>query len=135
MHVLVVENDLDTRDLLYEALIDAGYEVSQAKGFFEALQLSGQHPDISVVVVDLDAHIRLSGMEMAGAMRQRLEDSHYILTCSDWETLDRSCADDMSVLRKPYGRIELLGAVRRGVARRNERRRFRLSKGADRRCA
>ena len=135
MHVLVVENDLDTRDLLYKALIDAGYEVSQAKGFSEALQLSGLHPDIGVVVVDLSACVRLSGIEMAGEMRQRLNNSHYILTSSDWEALEPPCPEDMTVLRKPYGKVELLRAIRRGVARRNEKRRFNASKGQHRRRA
>jgi DNA-binding response OmpR family regulator len=135
MHVLVVENDLDTRDLLYKALIDAGYEVSQAKGFSEALQLSGLHPDIGIVVVDLSACVRLSGIEMAGEMRQRLDNSHYILTSSDWDALEPSCPEDMTVLRKPYGKVELLHAIRGGVARRNERRRFSASKSRNRRCA
>ncbi|WP_158621166.1 response regulator [Dyella dinghuensis] len=135
MHVLVVENDLDTRDLLYKALIDAGYEVSQAKGFSEALQLSGQHPDIGLVVVDLHTCVRLSGVEMAGEMRQRLSNSHYILTSSDWDALDPTCPDDMTILRKPYGRIELLRAVCGGVARRNERRRFGALKRPNRRRA
>ena len=135
MHVLVVENDLDTRDLLYKALVDAGYEVSQAKGFSEALQLSGEHPDIGLVVVDLHACVRLSGIEMAGEMRQRLNNSHYILTSSDWDALAPACPDDMTMLRKPYGKVELLRAVRRGVARRNDKRRFSAPKSPDRRRA
>jgi DNA-binding response OmpR family regulator len=135
MHVLVVENDLDTRDLLYKALIDAGYEVSQAKGFSEALQLSGQHPDIGLVVVDLHTCVRLSGAEMASKMRQRLSNSHYILTSSDWDALEPPCPDDMTMLRKPYGKVELLRAVRRGVARGNERRRFSTPKYPNRRRA
>jgi DNA-binding NtrC family response regulator len=135
MHVLVVENDPDTRDLLHKALIDAGYEVSQAKGFSEALQFSGLHPDIGVVVVDLNTCVRLSGIEMAGEMRQRLNNCHYVLTSSDWDALDPPCPEDMTVLRKPYGKVELLGAVHRGVARRNERRRFNASKSPNRRRA
>lgn len=128
MHVLVVENDLDTRDLLYKALVDAGYEVSRAKGSSEALRLSGLHPDIGVVVVELNACVRLSGIEMAEEMRQRLDNSHYILTSGDWAALELPCPEDMTVLRKPYGKIELLRAVRRGVARRNEKHRFNASK-------
>jgi DNA-binding response OmpR family regulator len=135
MHVLVVENDLDTRDLLYKALIDAGYEVFQAKGLSEALKLSGLHPDIGIVVVDLNACVRLSGIEMAGEMRQRLDNSHYILTSSDWDALEPACPEDMTVLRKPYGKVELLHAIRRGVARRNERRRFSASKSRNQRRA
>lgn len=124
MHVLVVENDQDTRDLLYKALIDAGYEVSQAKGLAQALQLSGLHPDIGVVVVDIHHRPQSSGFEMAREMRRRLDNGHYILASSDWDTLDPTCPDDVSVLPKPYGKTQLLRAVYRGVAYRDERRRF-----------
>ena len=104
-------------------------------GFSEALQLSGKHPDIGLVVVDLHTCVRLSGVEMAGEMRQRLNNSHYILTSSDWDALGPACPDDMTMLRKPYGKVELLRAVRRGVARRKERRRFSVPKRPNRRRA
>lgn len=116
MHVLVVENDLDTLDLLYHALINAGYEVSQARDVADALRLSRLHPDIGVVVANVRLDHQISGMEMAGKMRQRLN-SHYILASGDWDVLASPCPDDISVLRKPYGKEELLCAVRHGVAR------------------
>jgi DNA-binding NtrC family response regulator len=117
MHVLVVDNDWDTCDLVYHALSHAGYEVSQAKGVAEALHLSRQHPDIRVVVADMRLDHQISGVEMAGKMRQSLNNSHYILASGDWDALQSHCPDDMSVLRKPYGKADLLRAVRYGAAR------------------
>jgi DNA-binding NtrC family response regulator len=117
MHVLVVDNDWDTRDLVYHALSNAGYKVSQAKGVAEALRFSRLHPDIDVVVTDMRLDHEVTGMEMAGKMRQSLNNSHYILASGDWDALSSHCPDDMSVLRKPYGKADLLRAVRHGATR------------------
>jgi DNA-binding response OmpR family regulator len=124
MHVLVVEYDRDTRDLLKQALNDAGYEVSQAKGHTDALRLSRLHPDIDVTIVDTHACPSRSGIDVTREIRRRLNNSHYIVTSCDWETLKSSRFDDVSVLRKPYGKKELLRAVHCGVARCVERRLF-----------
>jgi DNA-binding NtrC family response regulator len=116
MHVLVVDNDLDTRDLVYHALSKAGYKVSQARGVAEALRLSRLHPDIGVVVTDMRLDHEVTGMEMAKKMRQGLRHRHYILASGDWDALGSHCPQDMSVLRKPYGNADLLRAVRHGIA-------------------
>ena len=117
MHVLVVENDLDTRDLIYQALTRAGYRVSQATGLSDALRLSRLYPDIGVVVADMRLGRRISGIDMACEMRCRLYGSHYILASVDWDALESHCPEDVSLLRKPYGRAELLRAVRYGAIR------------------
>jgi DNA-binding NtrC family response regulator len=119
MHVLVVDNDWDTRDLVYYALSHAGYKVSQAKGVAEALRLSHQHPDIGVVVADMRLDHQVTGMEMAGKLRQSLCNSHYILASGDWDALGSHCPEDISVLRKPYGKADLLRAVRDGAITRH----------------
>jgi DNA-binding NtrC family response regulator len=134
MHVLVVDNDWDTRDLVYHALSHAGYEVSQATGVAEALRLSREHPDIGVVVTDMRLDHQISGMEMAGKMRQSLNHSHYVLASGDWDALESHCPDDMSVLRKPYGKAELLRAVRHGANRLQASNALLFSKKYQRTC-
>ncbi|GLQ51152.1 response regulator [Dyella flava] len=116
MHVLVVDNDLDTCDLASHTLSKAGYKVFQARGVAEALRLSHQYPDIGVVVTDMRLDHQITGMEMAGKMRQSRRHRHYILASGDWDALGPQYPHDMSVLRKPYGKAELLRAVRYGVA-------------------
>jgi len=118
MHVLVVDNDRDNSDLLYHALSNAGYQVFQACDVADALQLSRQHPDIGVVVTDMRLDHQVTGLEMAEQMRQSLRNGYYILTSGDWDALIPSFPHDMSVLRKPYGKADLLCAVRHGAARR-----------------
>jgi len=128
MHVLIIDNDLDTRDLAYYALSKAGYKVSKAQGVAEALRLSRQHPDIAVVVTDMRLDHQVTGMEMAEKMRQVLSKRHYILASGDWDALGSHCPDDISILRKPYGKADLLGAVRYGVACLRIREASRLSR-------
>jgi DNA-binding NtrC family response regulator len=118
MRILVVDSDRDSSDLVYHVLHSAGYEALQSEDVADALRLSHQCPDIGVVIVDMRLDHQVSGMQMAGAMRQSLHHSHYILTSGDWDALNRVCPHDMSVLRKPYGKTDLLHAVRHGVARR-----------------
>jgi CheY-like chemotaxis protein len=119
MHVLVVEDDLDTRDLLQHALKKEGHEVLQASGVSEALRLSCMHPDIDVVVMDMHLCSRQMIEEATREIRQRLHNGHYVLASGDWDTLEPHCREqqDTTVLRKPYGKEELLRAIGRCVAR------------------
>lgn len=114
MHVLVIQDDPDTRDLLHHALKNAGYRVSQAKRVSEALRLSHIYPDIDVVLIDMHPGHRFSAVDVAHEMRNGLRKRHYVLASGDWDALEPCCPDDMTVLRKPYGKTELLRAVGQG---------------------
>jgi DNA-binding NtrC family response regulator len=118
MRILVVDNDRDSSDLVYHALHNAGYEALQPRDVADALQLSQQYPDIGVVIADMRLDHQVTGPQMARKMRQTLRNGHYILTSGDWDALSHACPHDMSILRKPYGKADLLRAVRQGVARR-----------------
>lgn len=118
MRILVVDSDRDSSDLVYHVLHSAGYEALQSEDVADALRLSQQCPDIGVVVVDMRLDHQVSGLQMAKAMRRSLRNCHYIITSGDWDTLNHDCPHDISVLRKPYGKTDLLHAVRHGVARR-----------------
>lgn len=119
MHVLVVEDDLDTRDLLQHALKKAGHKVSQATGVTDALRLSRLHPDIDVVLMDAHQCRCRSPEDVTQEIRQRLHNGRYVLASGDWDTLEPRCRNqhDTTVLRKPYGKQELLCAIERCVAR------------------
>ncbi|WP_158545046.1 response regulator [Dyella monticola] len=118
MHVLVVESDPDTRELLHYALANEGYDVSQAHSVSDALRLSRIHPDIDVVVVDMHHCRRPSSMEVAQQIRRRLRHGQYVLASGEWDALEGTCQDDTTVLRKPYGKTELLRAIGRCLLRR-----------------
>jgi DNA-binding NtrC family response regulator len=117
MHVLVVEDDPDTRELLQQALKNAGHEVYEALCVHDALRLSRKHSDIDVVVVDVHPGHRPSSMEVAQEMRRQLPNGHCIVASGDWDTLESSCRENMTVLRKPYGKSDLLRALERCAVR------------------
>ncbi|GLQ96371.1 response regulator [Dyella mobilis] len=117
MHVMVVDTDVDTQDLVHYALNEAGYEVCKARNVADALRLSSQHPDIGIVISDMRLDHQVTGMQMALRMRQRLINGHYIITCGDWNVLHSHQPDDVSILLKPYGKEDLLRAVHHGAAR------------------
>lgn len=117
MHVLVVEDDPDTRELLQQALKNAGHQVYEALCMHDALRLSRMHPDIDVVVVDVHPGHRPSSVEVAQEMRRQLPNGHCVLASGDWDTLEPRYHEDMTVLRKPYGKSDLLRALERCAAR------------------
>jgi hypothetical protein len=61
---------------------------------------------------------RLSGQQMVDIMQQRRHPGHCILMSGDWEALDHPCPDHVSILRKPYGRDDLLRAVNHALGQR-----------------
>lgn len=112
MHVLLVQDDLDTRDLLRHALKIEGHEVSQAFGTTDALRFSHTHPGIDVVVMDVSHSRGFPMMALVQELRRCLHNGYYILASGDWDTLEPSCQKDMTVLRKPYGKRDVLEAIR-----------------------
>ncbi|WP_233842139.1 response regulator [Dyella sp. 2HG41-7] len=117
MHVLVVEDNPDTRDLLHQALTNEGHEVSQARGVTDALRLSDMHPDIDIVVVDINSTHQNSVVQIAQQMRRSLRHGKYVLASGDWDAIEPFCQRDTIVLRKPYGKNDLLRAVDRCIDR------------------
>lgn len=117
MHVLLVHDDLDTRDLLQHALKKEGHEVYQALGPRDALRMSRTHPQIDVVVMDLLHGCWPSMMALAQDLRRSLSDGHYIVASGDWDTHEPSCQKDMTVLRKPYGKQDVLRAIGLGTGK------------------
>lgn len=113
MHVLLVQDDLDTRDLLQHALRKEGHEVSQAFGPSDALRVSRMRPDIDLVFMDLPHWRWPAMMALAQELRRRLPDGHYILASGDWDTHESSCQKDTTLLRKPYGKQDVLRAIGR----------------------
>ncbi|RUL66055.1 response regulator [Dyella dinghuensis] len=110
MHVLVIENDRDTRDVLSCMLEDAGYTVLQASKVSDGLRLARLNNHIGVVLVDVHLGDRLTGLEILKSLRDRLPFAQFILISGDWEALEKTIPDTR-MLRKPCGRMEVLGLV------------------------
>ncbi len=68
--VLVVDDDADLREVVSEALADAGYEVANAEDGRAALDLLKKSPHLpAVVLLDVMMPV-MNGIELARAMRR-----------------------------------------------------------------
>jgi DNA-binding response OmpR family regulator len=110
MHILVIENDADTREVLCCALNDAGYQTLEAAKVADGLRLARLNPEIGVVLLDIHLGDRLNGLEIIAPLRSRLSFAQFILVSGDWEALERDVAD-VRILRKPCGRADILSVV------------------------
>ena len=83
VHVLVVDDDLDLRETLRDALADQGYTVYEAPDGMPALHRMQEHPQGMVVVLDLN----MPGMDGLAVLRAvaanpRLVQRHRIILTS-----------------------------------------------------
>ncbi len=109
--VLVVEDDLDLRDLLVEFLASEGYEVSAAADGERALaEAHARRPD--VILLDLMMPV-MSGWQFREAQLDdpQLAGVPVVVVSAFDDTLDAAAA-----LRKPYELEDVLETVRRLAA-------------------
>lgn len=113
--VLVVDDDVATREMFKTVLRMAGFEVSTAADGVAALRQIDQHvPDVVVLDLDLPG---VNGIVVHEELDAR-EETHgvpvVIVTGTDWQSPIRASA----TLRKPTSPHELVGAVRSAASRR-----------------
>lgn len=111
--VLVVDDDLDTREALVAALADAGFAVEQAGGGREALAHvdDGLTPD----VVLLDLHMPdMDGKAVMERLRGR--GARIVLLTADTSARVMQFARDAKLLQKPVGLDELEAAIKEACA-------------------
>jgi CheY-like chemotaxis protein len=109
--ILIVEDDDDTRAALVDTLRMEGYEVLEAKGGREALQILGR-VEPGAVVLDL-VMPDMSGQDVLAALRQggRLESLPVIVLTGLERDLDVPGA--YLVLPKPLGLHQLVSQLER----------------------
>lgn len=108
---MIIEDDDETRDLLTEVLIDAGYAVTAAATALDALAATVQGPP-DVVLVDL----RLPMMDGATFIREHLEElgsRPRVVVVSASADIEAFAADADAVIAKPFSIDELTSVVAR----------------------
>ena len=118
MRVLIVDDDEIARDLLSEALIGAGYEVSAARDGREALEIL-RTGVFRLVISDWEMP-EMNGLELCRRIRERHFSSYvYIILVTSRDGTDNvveglsAGADDF--ITKPFHPAELCVRVRAGV--------------------
>lgn len=119
--VLVVEDDLATREVLVEALKHLGYEVREASSVNEA----SARTDFDIALLDLHLPDG-SGLGALKCWRERGLDAPVLIITADRaaEMIDRALVslDAWDYLSKPFDLDALEGMVEEALARARERR-------------
>ncbi|MDQ0010237.1 PAS domain S-box-containing protein [Luteibacter jiangsuensis] len=108
--ILVVDDDPLVLSTTVEMLCFAGYDAAGAASAKQALSLLGASPGISVVVTD-HAMPGMTGVELAAQLAETHPGMHVILA-SGYAELPGDTPGVRARLQKPYGRSELLAAIR-----------------------
>jgi CheY-like chemotaxis protein len=102
-----VDDDPEVRSIVAEFLEDLGYDILQARGGIQALELEERTPDLSMIVTDIRMP-DMSGIELANIVTQRRRDLKVILISGYFvaQQVERR------FLRKPFRMRDLEAAVR-----------------------
>jgi CheY-like chemotaxis protein len=105
--LMIVDDDPEVRVIVAEFLQDFGYNVVEAGGGAEALELLEHHPDVRMIITDIRMP-DMSGIELADLATQRQSDLKIILISGYFvaQQVQRR------FLRKPFRMRELEAAVR-----------------------
>jgi len=116
MHVLLVEDEWLIREMLAEALADAGFDVTEAPSAEVSLEAAaagqaGQPP--CVLVGDVDLGRGKDGLALATAVRRRWPDVGVVAMTGNPGNLDGRRSDPREVrMFKPFAPLRLTTAVR-----------------------
>ena len=104
---MIVDDDPEVRIIIAEFLQDFGYQVIQASGGTEALDLLGRTPDLRMLITDIRMP-DMSGIELANLATRRQRDLKVILISGYFV----SQQVEWRFLRKPFRMRDLEAAVR-----------------------
>jgi CheY-like chemotaxis protein len=109
--LMIVDDDPEVRVIVAEFLEDFGYQVLQADGGIQALDLLEKTPDLRMIITDIRMP-DMSGVELADVATQRQSDLKIILISGYFV----SQQVERRFLRKPFRMRTLEAAVRAELA-------------------
>jgi CheY-like chemotaxis protein len=110
--ILVVDDDVAVRELIFEVLRDAGYEVEVASDGAEALRVIEQSPP-RLLILDIQMP-RVDGPSLARELRSRLRDLPVVvMTARPHPEREADRCNAVAALAKPFDTTELVRLVRR----------------------
>jgi CheY-like chemotaxis protein len=114
--ILVVEDETDVRMVASRFLSAVGYNVVAAASAREALDLLIAKPDVDLLFSDVVLGSGMDGIELAREARRARPDLPILLASGYPGSGDRrheESDETFELLRKPYRREQLTGAIRR----------------------
>jgi CheY-like chemotaxis protein len=118
MCVLVVEDEPMIRELMAECLVDAGFEVEEARSGDEAVEIILEQPGrFAALVTDFHMPGHLDGSEVAAVMRRQTPDIPVVIASGRPDMFQESWQSELgyTLIRKPFGLDQLVHLVQRLV--------------------
>jgi CheY-like chemotaxis protein len=111
--ILVVDDDINVRDVSVAMLGALGYATVEAGDAEQALAILAQRSDIDLVFSDVIMPGELNGLDLAREVRARYPAVAVVLASGYTAQLqgDKGSPSDVEVLRKPYSRTALATAL------------------------
>jgi CheY-like chemotaxis protein len=85
-----------------DSLVEAGYEVLSAYSADQAIKLLNLHPDISLVVTDINMPGSMNGLELVRVIRERWPPVRLIIASSQTKFEPGDVPEGIPVLNKPF---------------------------------
>jgi DNA-binding response OmpR family regulator len=112
--ILLVEDEEGIRELLFELLVDAGFEIVQADTGDMAFRLL-EHDNLQLLLTDINMPGRLDGVELAKLARLSHPDIPIVFMTGrpDGAARAQHIQQPRAVLEKPFDLTHVLKTVRR----------------------
>jgi DNA-binding NtrC family response regulator len=116
--VLVVEDESLIRHCLCEQLCDHGFDVVSAANGDEALALLND-PDVNFVITDIRMPGSIDGLRLAYMLHEERPEIEVVVVSG--HVAQATLPPDVPLVRKPYNIKDLVGAISRLSAKREQR--------------
>jgi CheY-like chemotaxis protein len=114
--VLIVEDEPIQRMNTADMLEEAGFRAVEAANAKQAILILESHPDIRVVLSDVDMPPGMDGMELVALVRDRWPPIALILVSGQLTVSNVRLPQDALFFSKPFRPTELIAAVSRLAA-------------------
>lgn len=109
--VLIVEDDRNVLDITSFVLETAGYEVLTAMNAEEALAVLSGHPEVGLVLTDVNMPGRMDGIDLVHSLQRAGNPVRCVVVSGDALHAADRLGGAAPFLAKPYDRRSLLRAV------------------------
>lgn len=111
--ILVVDDQPDVAETAADILALSGYAVDVAHSASAALEIMSRGEAIDFLFLDIGMRAGMSGLELAGVVRERFPRVAVLLTSGYGDALAEAKAAGFETLLKPYFVESLRAAIRR----------------------
>src|SRR4051794_30390670 len=108
---LIVEDQPFVGLVASDILRESGFETFHAYDAQDAAQLLEDHPEIEVVITDVQLHGAMDGLQLCRQLSSERPQVRLVLTSAGQELTGREVPRGASVLHKPYSSSELRALV------------------------